>query len=91
MHPGKFYNRFKVYAKFNKLSKSTLHELRHTFVSLNKDTVEEEKMLEIVGHGNKATNEIYQHVMLDELSYASNQIDSRLKYALAYGEKMIED
>lgn len=91
MRPGDFYYRFKVYAQHNKLSKTTLHELRHTFVSLNKDTIEEKKMLEIVGHGNKATNEIYQHIMLDELSYASNQIDNRLKYALAYGEKMIKD
>ncbi|WP_294465551.1 tyrosine-type recombinase/integrase [uncultured Anaerofustis sp.] len=88
LKPQYISSRFKKYAEYHKLSCDTLHELRHTFVSLNDDDIEDETMLEIIGHGNKKITKNYKHVVVDRLSKASNVIDERMQDVLEYGEKL---
>ena len=88
LNPQKISNRFKKYAEYNNLSKHTLHELRHTFVSLNVEDIEDETMLEIVGHANKKITENYKHIVVDRLSKASSSIDERMENVLEYGKNL---
>lgn len=90
INPNKLSSRFKAYAKYNGLSKDKLHELRHTYISLNKNILDEETMLLNVGHSDKKTNKIYQHTIIDELMNSTNPVDERLKNAMTYGKKMLE-
>lgn len=88
LSPQGISNSFKRYAKHNKLSRTTLHELRHTFISLNSEDIEDETMLEIVGHANTRITENYKHIVVDRLSKASSSIDERMENVLEYGKNL---
>lgn len=59
--------------------KSTLYELRHTFVSINKAYVPEAYMKLIVGHTkNMDTYGVYGHTVNGEIEKASDMVNSNL-------------
>lgn len=71
-------NRFKQYAIYNNLSKHTLHELRHTFISINKDNLSLSILKDFVGHSpNMKTLAIYGHSIDNETLEASRSINNR--------------
>ena len=64
--------------------KSTLYELRHTFVSINKAYVPEELMKLIVGHTkNMDTYGVYGHLVSGEIEKASELVNINLKNLLS--------
>ncbi|WP_329385661.1 site-specific integrase [Anaerofustis butyriciformans] len=77
-NPKLLSSRFKQYALYNKLSRHTLHELRHTFISLNKDNLSISILKDFVGHSpNMKTLDIYGHAIDNETLEASKSINSR--------------
>lgn len=68
-------NRWKVYRKQYGF-KSSIHELRHTFVSINKSALPIEMMKSVIGHSTKMdTYGIYGHDVEGERKIASDIID----------------
>lgn len=77
-NPKLLSNRFKQYAIYNNLSKHTLHELRHTFISINKDNLSLSILKDFVGHSpNMKTLAIYGHSIDNETLEASRSINNR--------------
>ena len=87
--PNKLWYRFKTYAEYNNLSVHTLHELRHTYVSLFKNELPEEILKQIIGH-SKDTDTIgtYGHNIEGDLSKAKNKINHRIEEIMNLGKEM---
>lgn len=63
---------------FNGIEKTTPYEMRHTFVSMNKDMPEALKKL-ILGHSeNMDTEGTYGHEMEGDLDRAASMMDDAL-------------
>lgn len=83
VRPATLSERFKVYANYNNLSRHTLHELRHTFISVNKDNIDLSILKDFVGHSLKMnTLDVYGHPIKNETREASKSIDNRFKEIL---------
>lgn len=88
IHPVQLSNRFIKYAKYNNLSRSRLHELRHTFISINQNNLSMGILKDIVGHGsNINTLGIYGHTINGDLEKASNKINDRFIEVLKEGKQ----
>ena len=75
-----FWNRYRAY---NGISPITPYEMRHTFVSINKEMPEGLKKL-IVGHSKDMDTEgVYGHEMAGDLEKAAEYIDSAFMELLA--------
>lgn len=81
--PKYVYERFKKYAEYHNFEVDTLHELRHTFVSLNEEIDILDKM---VGHGSEKVTQGYIHPVIDKLANASTDVDKRMNNVLEYGK-----
>ncbi|WP_302826105.1 tyrosine-type recombinase/integrase [Anaerofustis stercorihominis] len=83
IRPQQLTARFRIYANYNKLSRHTLHELRHTFISLNKDNLSLSLLKDFVGHSpNMKTLSIYGHSIENETLEASKLINDRFNEIL---------
>ena len=82
--PNNLWYRFSVYAKYNKLSTHTLHELRHTFISVSStENVPLQALKELVGHSPKMdTLGTYGHTINGEIKKASKKINNKYKEIL---------
>ena len=76
--PVYIYKRWKVYAKQHGIDIS-IHELRHTFVSMTQKTLPEPLLKRIVGHSaNMDTDGVYGHEMDGDLQLAVNVMETLL-------------
>ena len=83
IRPAQFTQRFKVYAKYNGLSRYTVHELRHTFISLMQNNIPLSVLKSVVGHSPKMkTLDTYGHEIAGDLQKAGNIIESRFNEIL---------
>lgn len=77
-----FYRRFKVYCEHNGIDNMTPYELRHTYVSLNKDMPEDLLKLQ-VGHSKAMpTREQYSHERAGDSERAAELSSIALKKVL---------
>lgn len=68
--------RFKKYCQYHNLAADRLHELRHTFISLNLKTLTLTSVKTIVGHSaNFDTVETYGHLLEDDLIKSGKEIE----------------
>lgn len=74
MHPNNLYRRWYIYCKQHGMSCS-LHELRHTMISLVKADVPEPLLKKIVGHSEAMDTERYQHIVDGDAQRAAKMID----------------
>ena len=74
MHPNNLYRRWYIYCKQHGMSCS-LHELRHTMISLVKSDVPEPLLKKIVGHSEAMDTGIYQHIVDGDADRAAHLID----------------
>lgn len=79
---GKMINSNYLFKKWKEFSvpigiNCTLHELRHTFISINQSTVPEALLKRVVGHSKTMdTLGIYGHVVHGDIEKAANMIDN---------------
>lgn len=72
------------YQDHNGIKRTTLYELRHTFVSINKN-LPEGMVRDVVGHSkNMDTFGVYGHLFADEKRQAAEQIESNVSRILSY-------
>jgi len=73
--PNAIYKQFTAYARQKGFSCHTIHELRHTGISLAAGVVSPELLKKMVGHTRSTdTTGIYYHPFMGELQQASEQI-----------------
>jgi len=76
LDPAHLYKKWYIYRKQHGI-KSSLHELRHTLISVSKSDVPEELLKLTVGHTAKTdTFGIYGHTVNGDLERAANLIDN---------------
>lgn len=76
LNPNHLYDSWRVYRRQHGLC-ATLHELRHTFISLNKNDMPLELLKGVVGHSIQTdTTGIYGHEIEGEKARAAKIIDS---------------
>lgn len=78
MHPHKMYQRWKFYATQHGIDVS-VHELRHTFISMTQRRMPMPLLKRIVGHSaSMDTGGVYGHEMDDDLQIALDSMESIL-------------
>ena len=78
--PYTFSNRFRIYANYNGLSISTVHELRHTFITIYDDVLPINTVKSIVGHSKSMrTVETYGHVTQSQMESAKEILDKKME------------
>ncbi|MEA4927847.1 MAG: tyrosine-type recombinase/integrase [Candidatus Limiplasma sp.] len=75
MHPNNLYRRWYIYCKQHGMSCS-LHELRHTMISLVKADVPEPLLKKIVGHSEAMDTGKYEHIVDGDAQRAAKMIDA---------------
>lgn len=74
--PLKLYKRWKFFAKQLSIT-SSLHELRHTFVSIAENDIPDPLLKRVVGHSKSMdTHGVYGHVLDDELTRALSMMEN---------------
>lgn len=69
--PQTLTDKFKIYAEYNNLKCSKLHELRHTFISYTDNALPLNTLKSIVGHSEKMrTVDTYGHIVNEEIEKA---------------------
>lgn len=75
-------NRFKAFASYHAFNINTLHELRHTFITLNND-IDISELKSIVGHGeNTDTLKIYSHMTKEQQQKTAEEIGAKFNAIL---------
>jgi integrase len=74
IHPNNLYRRWYVYRSQHGIN-SSIHELRHTMISIVKADVPETLLKPIIGHSPKMDTGIYQHSVDGDADRAANMID----------------
>ena len=73
--PSKLYKRWKFFAKQLGIT-SSVHELRHTFVSIAENDIPDPLLKRVVGHSQSMdTHGVYGHVLDDELTRALSMME----------------
>lgn len=76
-HPNYYSQRFKKYCETYNLSRHKVHELRHTFISFNKDTMTLSQLKNCVGHSPKMeTIATYGHALKSDLTVIKNELEN---------------
>lgn len=77
LNPNRFKLYFQKYARHNNLSISTLHELRHTYITINKD-LDIRILKKLVGHSESLdTLGIYAHDLHGEKERAVKEVERK--------------
>ena len=64
--------------------RSTIHEMRHTYISILKNDMPEQMLKDLVGHSvNMDTYGVYGHVVNGEMERAKNIMDSTFARVLS--------
>ena len=75
--PGKFYNHWVAFLKRHDIPRISVHEMRHTMISMNKASMEKELLKLVVGHSaSMDTFGVYGHEMDGDTETAAEVIDS---------------
>lgn len=78
--------RFKKYVKYNHLSVHTLHELRHTFITLYDDILPINTVKNIVGHSKSMkTVDVYGHMTRDQMEKAKRIMEQEMGNIIEIG------
>lgn len=84
--PNKFYDHWQAFLKRNGIPRISVHEMRHTMVSMNKRSMETELLKLVVGHSeNMDTFGVYGHEMDGDTEAAAAIIDNVISGILATG------
>lgn len=82
-NPHYFSERYKRFAKYNNLSRHLVHELRHSFISLNQSILSEPNLKSYIGHSSKMdTYSTYAHSTNSEMEKTSEAINKRFSELL---------
>lgn len=77
--PSYYSQRFKKYCEYHNLSRHKVHELRHTFISFNKDTMTLSQLKNCVGHSPRMeTIATYGHALKSDLAVIRNELENSL-------------
>ena len=82
LNPNYLYDRWTAYLKRMKLPHISLHELRHTFISLCKDVPLHLLKLQVGHSPSMDTFGQYGHMVDGEMEEAAERIENALKNAL---------
>ena len=74
VQPNNIYRQWRVYCRQHGIS-SSIHELRHTMISIVKTDIPETLLKQVVGHSKSMDTGIYQHVVDGDAERASIMID----------------
>ena len=78
--------RFKQYVKHNNLTVNTLHELRHTFITLYDDILPINTVKSIVGHSkNMKTVDVYGHMTEEQMEKARGIMEKEMENIIKIG------
>ena len=78
--------RFKKYVEYNHLSVRTLHELRHTFITLYDDILPINTVKNIVGHSKSMkTVDVYGHMTSDQMEKAKRIMEEEMGNIIKIG------
>lgn len=87
-NPPYLLSRYKVYAEFHDLSARTLHELRHTFISMVDSDMPLNVLKDVVGHSDTMnTVTQYGHVVNGEIEKAGDIINEKFQKWVTNGLK----
>ena len=88
MNPDLLSRRYKIYAEYHGLNARTLHELRHTFISLFDSELPLNTLKDVVGHSEEMrTVSQYGHVVSGEIEKAGEIINGKFDEILKVGLK----
>lgn len=76
-NPNSIYDAWEVYCKHNQIDHITLHELRHTFISIGLTGIMEDPLKRVAGHTRDMdTSGVYGHEIDGELQAVSDTLQS---------------
>lgn len=80
--PNRVYVHWKFFCKVNNIH-STIHEMRHTYISIMKNDMPEQMLKDLVGHGvSMDTYGVYGHIVTSELERSKDIMDSAFERIL---------
>lgn len=75
VQPNNVYRQWRAYCRQHGIN-SSIHELRHTMISIVKTDIPETLLKQVVGHSKSMDTGLYQHVVDGDAQRASSMIDS---------------
>jgi integrase len=75
VQPNNVYRQWRIYCRQHGIA-SSIHELRHTMISIVKSDIPEPLLKQVVGHSKSMDTGLYQHVVRGDAEKASTLIDN---------------
>lgn len=89
VRPQYLLERYKIYAQLHKLTAQTIHELRHTFISLFDSELPLNTLKDVVGHSEEMrTVSQYGHIVSGEIEKAGDVINAKFSGIITSGLKV---